>query len=768
MNRAGAATIRLAVVAAATWAAALVSILLPQWALTLAASAWLLVVAAAIMALLRGTVSAFVLAVLLPAVVASHVAVLQQGRTDATEAALAQRLTAVLTVTTKVEPAWPGAWRFSGDATFTVPGIDAQHRAPVRVVFTGDRPEQLDLGATVEVSASAERAHQGERAVVVLRGSEPPEIIHPPPSVLGVAADLRHGFATAAARFPGAGAALLPGLAVGDTAAVGERLDADMRVANLSHITAVSGANCAIVVGAVYLLAGLCRAPRAARVVLALIALTGFVVLVTPEASVVRAGAMAALGMLAVLLGRARSGLALLSVAVALLLVIDPWLATAIGFVLSVAATTALLALAEPIASRLAPWTGRTVALALAVPVAAQLVCAPIIVLLTPAVSVYGVVANVLCAPAATFATVAGLIACLTAGIPGLGTICTAIAWVPAQWIASTAEVTARLPSAQLPWAEGAVGVALLGGVSVLVIVLLVRTRDGPLRAGAVVLVAALVGVVVGSIGVRAVVVPALVPDDWRVAACDVGQGDALLLRSAGEVVLVDTGPDPALLQACLDALGVGRIALLVLTHFDADHAGGLEAVLGRTGRVLHGPVPTGDQQRLALLVESGAVPMAAAIGMTGTVGDAAWRVLWPGDDLAPGNDASVVIEIGGGGVPTSILLGDLSEAAQQRMQAAVVLHPPYAIVKVAHHGSADQSPRLYATLQPQVALITVGVENDYGHPRADTLALLDRVGAVTARTDTDGLIVIGSDDAGALTLWRQLATGSGETDQGE
>ncbi len=80
-------------------------------------------------------------------------------------------------------------------------------------------------------------------------------------------------------------------------------------------------------------------------------------------------------------------------------------------------------------------------------------------------------------------------------------------------------------------------------------------------------------------------------PADWQFAMCDVGQGDATLARSDGLVMLVDTGPEPEPLAECLGELGVGRIDLLVLTHYDLDHVGGVDSVAGRVERVLVGPV---------------------------------------------------------------------------------------------------------------------------------------------------------------------------------
>ncbi|NKF31357.1 MBL fold metallo-hydrolase, partial [Pseudomonas sp. BGM005] len=115
-------------------------------------------------------------------------------------------------------------------------------------------------------------------------------------------------------------------------------------------------------------------------------------------------------------------------------------------------------------------------------------------------------------------------------------------------------------------------------------------------------------------------------PDGWSIAACDVGQGDALLVRSAGEVALIDTGPEPEPLAECLRSLGIDRIDLLVLTHFDLDHAGGVEALQGRVDEVVHGPTgERSDERTLDRLADGGATVTLAVAGMRGEVGGAEW-----------------------------------------------------------------------------------------------------------------------------------------------
>ncbi len=627
--------------------------------------------------------------------------------------------------------------------------------APVRIgVESGGG---FDLGARVRVVGQVQATEEGERSALVVFADDA-EVVSPASGVFGVAAALKSAFVERSLQLPEPGAGLLPGLAVGDTRAVTDALNDDMRTSGLSHLTAVSGANCAIVVGAIFWLTALCGGGRGLRVVLSIAGLAGFVVLVTPEPSVIRAAVMAAVGMLTVLLGRPSAGAGMLSLCTVGILVVDPWLATSPGFALSVAASGALILLAPSLARGLATVMPQTVAMAIAVPLSAQLACGPIIALFAEQHSLVGVAANLLAAPAAPIATVIGLLACLAAPLPFLADLLTAASWLPATWIAATATTTARLPSAQLLLPAGIGSAALVALVSGCVSVVLLRSADVARRPTTVRAVeftrrgAAAILIIVSSLaGARLLLDGPLAtvasPEGWSVAACDVGQGDALVVRSGDRVALIDTGPVPEPLEACLRSLGVDRVDLLVLTHFDLDHVGGTAAVIGRVGAVLHGPVTEDAERRLlASLLAGGARVEEARAGQRGELAEATWRVLWPqeGSPVFPsGNDASVVMEFDGGGVPRSLFLGDLAAASQRVLRRAAHLGT-YDVVKVAHHGSADQDPGLYEELQARVALFSVGADNDYGHPRIETLDLLTATGAHDLRTDQRGTILLG------------------------
>lgn len=769
--------LRLVPVAAGVWAAALTAIFAPDAASAVAVALWVaafVVVAIGAVrarsATRRRRLATVVVAFALAAggAAASHVALAQPARGAVTDLGLTggRAVLVEASVVGKVERRADGALAFDAIATRVEVGA-VSHRVRAEVVVRVapedvlDRRD-LDVGAVVEASGTVAEARPGERAVIVVQASRGVEVTQASTGPAAVAASLRQGLVASVAGLPGPGAGLVPGLSVGDTSAVSGELDLAMKESSLSHLTAVSGANCALVVGLAFAAAALAGASRARRVAVGIIALVGFVVLVTPEPSVVRAGVMAAVAMLGVLLGRPGAGMSILSVAVTALLVADPWLAASLGFALSAAATASLLLFARPLAAGLARTLPRALALALAVPLAAQLACGPLLVLIAPQVPLYGVVANLLAAPAAPVATVVGLAACLASPLPWLQDGLAALAWIPASWIAATAQTASALPGDLVPWIEGWLGVVALGAVGVAVGVLIAvrrATRSARVvRAISATLVAAMVGVVAGGGLLTTVAGRWTLPSQWSVLACDIGQGDAVLLRSGAAVALVDTGPAPEALTACLDRVGVARIDLLVLTHFDLDHAGGVQAVVGRVGTVLHGPIHSDGAQILEDLGRGGARAVDARAGLTGALGAARWRVVWPVDEsraFPPGNDASVVVDIRGGGIPPTLLLGDLSASPQQALRASGDLAPPYAIVKVAHHGSADQDAGLYREADPTVALVTVGADNDYGHPREEILDILTELGARIARTDAEGIVALWG-SGGGVAVWRE------------
>ncbi|HWD62170.1 MAG TPA: MBL fold metallo-hydrolase [Humibacter sp.] len=231
-----------------------------------------------------------------------------------------------------------------------------------------------------------------------------------------------------------------------------------------------------------------------------------------------------------------------------------------------------------------------------------------------------------------------------------------------------------------------------------------------------------------------------------------------MLLQSHGAHALIDVGPDPAPLTGCLSELGISRIDLLVLTHYDMDHVGGVAAVVGKVGVAMVGP-PSDAHGRAVdtALAKGGAQVTVAQSGDNGKLGNLDWSVLWPDADsggMQDGNERSVTVRFDGDGL-RSIFLGDLDERAQA---ALLDTDRPQRVdvVKVAHHGSSDQDEALYQRLGATVGLISCGVGNDYGHPTAKALGILKRAGTLAMRTDVQGILMVSADGNGGLRTWTQ------------
>jgi competence protein ComEC len=737
--------VRLLVPAAVAWVAAAIAVGVPDW--RIAVGLWAAAGVAVVVAIQVRPIAIVALALAAAACCVSSVA-LQGGTRSPADLLAAAESGRVLDLVAEVTG--PG-----DPVEVTIGGAPA-------LVFTDPGVGSPRLGELVTVRGSVEATPAGERVRFLVFASGGFAVVGAQAPVIAWADRLRATFTDLTADLPGDGADLLPGLAIGATGAVSDELDAAMKASSLSHLTAVSGANCAIVVGLVMLGGAALGIPRTGRVVASAIVLLLFVVLVTPQPSVQRAALMSLLVLAAIARGIPLRGPPVLCLAVIVLLVIDPWLSREYGFALSVLATGGLLLLAPRIASALARWLPGWLAAVIAVPLAAQVACQPVLLLLDASLPTYGVMANLLAAPAAPLSTVLGLAACLLASVlPPAGWLLACLAWLPASWVAGVAHAFAELPGARIPWPPGPLGLALILVLTVLALVgtFSVRAR----RPASLALAVALVLVAAAGLGVRA---GALLhrPANWQVAACDVGQGDAFLVRSAERLALIDTGRDPVPLRECLRELGIEHLDLLVLTHFDLDHIGGVAAVLGRADRVLIGPTDGADDEAVvAQLADAGAAVERTAAGHSGLLGELRWRILWPParGAIEPGNDASVTIEflpVGQcrSGCLSSLFLGDLGEEAQDAVLGSA--RPSHVdVVKVSHHGSSDHSPRLYERVAAAVGLIGVGAGNGYGHPTDELLATLASIGTAAERTDTQGMLLVApGPQPGEVAVWSE------------
>ena len=622
---------------------------------------------------------------------------------------------------------------------------------------------ELVRGVTVSFEGKFEPAGRNSRDAFLVKPLTEIEIVSAPRNTQGILNDLRANYVASLSGLTPDSKTLVAGLAIGEISALSPELEEQMRIVSLTHLVAVSGSNCAIVVGMVYLIAVSLRFGRAGRTVISLTALGLYVLLIGPDPSVLRAGVMAASVIVMIALGRRTWALNALAIAGIILLVADPWLAVEFGFGLSVLATAGILLLAPAMSEKLSRRMPVPLALGLSVTLAAQLFCLPLLMQLQPGLPTYSVIANLLAGPMVAPVTVLGMIALvLTPVAPPLVSIVSWVASLGTWVIEAVAIFFSGLPVAYFPWATG--------WPATILSVLLIFAVAAWLRSDSVRIkqlgIGALVVVAVATISVPAAseILPKSWPiRDWSLVACDVGQGDAFVIQSQGRTAVIDVGSDDELINRCLAELKISRIDLLVLSHFDFDHVGGIRGAIAT--RSVSTAIVSGfpderpaTKEALDLLARQKTRLITAEPTISGKLGEFAWRIIAPSKqatEAKDSNDASVVMIFSSPDYDL-LLLGDLGEAGQQRIKSSVtgILNSSDKplLLKVSHHGSNDQSAELHESLRPELAVISVGEQNGYGHPGKKLLDLLARSGSQVLRTDLHGSLAMSV--AGGAISW--------------
>jgi competence protein ComEC len=611
----------------------------------------------------------------------------------------------------------------------------------LEVVVTIARPRGPDVEGGFDEAAYLRR--QGMH--VVLRGGSYRVVGRR--GGLGALADaLRRGVGRSLESIPpGERRAVLAGVVLGEDEGLDKELRDRFRASGLYHLLAVSGQNVAYVVIGMILLAWTLGFPRWIGELGALGAVFAYVLAVGWQPSIVRAGVAGGLASLAWLASRPRDRWYFLLVGAAVLLGWNPYSVLEPGFQLSFAAVAAIFVLVPRIEARL---EGYPLPAKLAEVVALSAACgaatAPILWLQFGAIPVYSLVANALAAP--IVAPLLGLALAAAALHPSVPEAAAALVWIDA-WLAAYLAFCARLVGG-LPYAQvesGRAVLALLGGAFFLALIVRARRRWA-WRSAAVAC-----GLLVVVVAWRSVPDdPPPAPNGLRITVLDVGQGDAILLQVPQGAVLVDQGPPEADVAGQLEDLGVERLAALVLTHPQRDHIGGAVDVLDAidVGAVLDPRIPAESEDHDAAVeaAEANDVPVIPArAGQHLRIGALRLRVLWPDGPGPPGDDPNnhAVVLVASYGHIDALLTADAEGNV-----TVPIRPPPVEILKVAHHGSADDSlPALLDLLDPQIAVVSVGRDNDYGHPTQSTMATLGGLAGLDVyRTDLDGRVTVETD----------------------
>jgi competence protein ComEC len=550
-------------------------------------------------------------------------------------------------------------------------------------------------------------------------------------------------------------AALARGFVLGEDDRIDDRTRDDFQRSNLTHLLAVSGENVILLGVLAWPLLALLGLPLRARLVGTLCLIAIYVPVTGAGPSIQRAGVMGAVGLIAALADRPRSRWYAVLLAAGATLAVNPRADGDVGWQLSFAAVLGIMLWAR----RLAALIGRdaerrsarrALAEAVAVTASATVATAPLMAVAFDQFSPAALPANVLAAPAVAPAMWLGMLTGILGQLPllpveplnWLDSLCLAYIAQIAHWLAAPdwALLTVHLGSI---WSVVVAYAALLAGMELL----LRWAQRLPLPRWNARPAAAL------AIAVVLIVAWQLAPGDtaarpsgeFVVRVLDVGQGDSILLQPPhSDPVLVDTGPPEDGVEDRLRELGIDRLAAVVITHDQSDHAGDLEELLGsvQVERVVYGR----DDPRLhGAALAAGAEPYRLAEGGELDSGALHLAALWPPRELlgeiSEDPNLLCLVLVARWHHFSMLLTGD-AEAE------SVPIDPgPVDVLKVAHHGSEDAGlDRLLERSVPKLAVISVGAGNPFGHPTQATLDDLREHGVPAMRTDTDGEIDIDAD----------------------
>lgn len=526
------------------------------------------------------------------------------------------------------------------------------------------------------------------------------------------------------------------------------RTSSAIKTAGLSHVVAVSGMHLAFLLGAVRLITGRRRAAAAicAPLVVVFMAMTGF----TP--SVVRAGIMQLLLLLAPLVRRENDPATSLSAAALLLLVINPQAIGSLSLQLSFSAMAGIL-LVSP---RVYGWllsSGRArksrvirgLAGTASSSIGALVFTTPLTALYFGYVPLYSLLTNMLCMWVVSISFVAGGIACILGLVfPPLGAaLAYAAAW-PLRYVMLVARLVARLPYAAL-YTRGNFAAWWLAFVYAVFALAYALKGKRPFRP-----VLPLCACVITLSAVTLLQMPPR-GDGLTVTALDVGQGQCIVVEQEGSVMLIDCGglntSGNAGDTACayLGANGRSRIDLLVLTHLHADHANGVETLLSRMD--------------VACIAMPGDADDAGYTGgIVSLCGELGTEILYITQDTSVrlgGLKTSLYAPLGSAGANERglIILGEYggfeflvtgdADSATERILTKLYELPDIELLVAGHHGSKySTGEELLDECRPDTVFVSVGW-NNYGHPDEGVLERLERYGCEVYRTDLSGNISI-------------------------
>ena len=549
--------------------------------------------------------------------------------------------------------------------------------------------------------------------------------------------------------FTGDVSAFASALLLGDRSKVTYEMNTSFKVSGISHIIAVSGLHVSILFGLIHILLAKKRALSfliGVPILFLFAAVAGF------SPSIIRACIMQSLMLLAMVLDREYDPPTSLAFAVFCMLIANPMTILSVSFQLSVGCMMGIFLFGEKIRlwmaspfekkAKKSKFLGKIIngmTASASVSLSAMVITTPLVAYYFGCVSVVSIVTNMLVVWIISFVfygiSLCLIISLLSMGLAGL------LVWVvslPAYFVLYTAKFMASLPLAAV-YTSSVYTVVWLVGAYILLILYFFQKKKQPLLLFACILFTLLLSQTLAWIEPMY--------DDFRVTMLDVGQGQSILLQSDGKTFLIDCGGDDDELSADITAeallsQGISRLDGVIVTHPDRDHAGGVANLLTRihTDRLIL-PSVEDEEGKLQVLASAtkGAVEYVKE-DILFTFGDTKMTIFAP-ISYYSGNESSICIlfQREDCGI---LITGDRGQLGETVLLKEHSL-PKVGILVAGHHGSAGSTTEeLLKVTNPQIALISVGEDNRYGHPSNAVLDRLKAMGCKIYRTDIHGTII--------------------------
>ncbi len=579
---------------------------------------------------------------------------------------------------------------------------------------------------------------------------------------------------------------LLSGMLIGDKSNLPKEIQEDFRNSSLSHILAISGMHVSYVMLGITFLISKMKFSKKMSKMITIVILLFFIILTGKTASVERACFMSVYAILASLLHKMANVLASISISILIILIINPYSILDIGLQLSYGGTLGIV-LIYPILKKckkskkekakenkfqkLIQKIKEKILDIIRLTVSANLVIFPIILYQYNTMSFTFIISNLLISSIIGIIIILGFMSVFASYIfMPLAKVMFFLTQILLNILAQTAHLCAKLPFSKVYFPTPKIYVILIYYLFLIYIILAKRNIISVKKISKKIFIIFIIIVIISNLIVK------VIPKEFTISFIDVGQGDSMLISTPkGKRILVDGGGTrdsenfdvgrQTLIPYLLNK-GITKLDYIVISHFDSDHATGVAQILGKidvSSIILTRQLEENDIYRhiLSIAKEKKIKLIYVKEGDVLKIGGIKISIIHPENKLMinnPMNNNSIVCKVEYNSF-SMLLTGDIEmEAEELILRKNINLKAD--VLKVAHHGSKTSTTgEFLKAINPKVALIGVGKNNNFGHPSNEVIQRLKENGTRIYRTDENGEISITVNKKGRIIKIQRCIT---------